>query len=82
MPNKEDFLKEIQRLLNDAKAKGASYIDVKAGEVHRTLGGYPGRNHAMPTCCDAMYELMKPNDEVISAPQSGKGASLTIRYHL
>ncbi|SDH83380.1 5-methylcytosine-specific restriction enzyme A [Pseudobutyrivibrio sp. 49] len=82
MPNKDDFLKEIQKLLNGAKSKGASYIDINSGEVHRSLGGYPGKKHAMPSCCDAMYELMKDNDEIISAPQSGKGASLTIRYYI
>lgn len=81
MPNKEDFLKEIQSILNDAKSKGASYIDINAGDVHRSVGGYPYINR-MPSCCDSMYELMKTNDEIIAAPKKGKGASLTIRYYL
>lgn len=81
MPNKDDFLKEIQRQLNDAKSRGANYIDLNAGDVHRTVGGYPTINR-MPVCCDSMYELMKSDDEIISAPPKGKGASLTIRYYL
>ena len=33
-------------------------------------------------CCDAMYSERRNGDEIIFAPQKGKGASLTIRYSL
>ena len=82
MPNKQDFLTEIQCIINEAKGRGVTYIDINSGDVHRHLGGYPGKNHAMATCCDALYESMKTRDEVISAPPSGKGASVTIRFYL
>lgn len=80
LPKAGDFRKEIQQQINDAREIGQEYIDVVAGEVHTKLGGYPGENHRMPTCCSVMKSLMKPTDKVLSAPLKGKGASLTIRY--
>lgn len=82
MPNKDDFVKEIMKIQQVAKDEGAAYIDIVSGDVHRKLGGYPSTNHAMPTCCDAMYELMKPGDEIIEAPPKGKGATVKVRYYL
>ena len=58
-----------------------NHIDLNAGWIHRTIGGYPGKGHRMPVCCEAMDELMiKGKDIVLKAPKKGKGASLTIRY--
>ncbi len=57
-----------------------NHIDLNAGWIHRTVGGYPGKGHRMPVCCDVMYDLMSGNDMVLKAPKKGKGASLTIRY--
>lgn len=82
MPNKDDFVKEIMKMQQVAKDEGAAYIDIVSGDVHRKLGGYPGTNHRMPICCDAMYELMKPGDEIIEAPPKGKGATVKVRYYL
>lgn len=82
MPNKEDFIKEIQRLMQEAKSKGAEYVDIVSGDVHRNLGGYPGKNHRMRTCCEAMYAKMGTKDEVLNAPASTYGATVEIRYYL
>ena len=82
MPNKEDFIKEIQRLKQEAREKGLEYVDIISGDVHRTLGGYPGKNHRMRTCCEAMYELMESKDDVRYAPGSSYGATVEIRYYL
>lgn len=79
---KEEFIKQIKEEMVRATAAGKSFVDINSGEIHRKLGGYPGRNHSMPTCCAAMYELQMEKDEVLSAPLKGKGASLTIRYYL
>ncbi|PYG84806.1 5-methylcytosine-specific restriction protein A [Ruminiclostridium sufflavum DSM 19573] len=78
----DTFRKEIERLITEAKKRGESYIDIKSGEVHRSVGGYPGKNHNMPSCCQAMYSLKKPSDEIIYSPPKGKGATLKIRYYL
>lgn len=82
MPTKDDFINEIQSQFMEAKAIGAQYVDIVSGDVHRKLGGYPGKSHRMKTCCMAMYELMKANDEILHAPESTYGATVEIRYYL
>lgn len=74
------FRKEIERLKNDAKEKGYKYIDITSGEVHRNVGGYPGKNHRMPSCCEVMKSMRTANDEIVNEPPKGNGATLTIRY--
>lgn len=78
----EDFQKEINRLKKEAKDKGMRYVDVVSGQVHRNIGGYPSRNHRMPSCCQVMYSMKNNEDEIIYAPPKGKGATLQIRYYL
>lgn len=63
--------------------QGRPHVEVNAGELHRAVGGYPGGgDHRMPMVCQAMYGEKRPGDEVVFQPDSGKGASLTIRYKL
>lgn len=69
-------------MLKVAKEIGLKYIDITSGDLHRKIGGYPGKNHNMPSCCNVMKSLMKEDDEILYAPPSGKGATLTIRYFL
>ncbi|PSJ40596.1 HNH endonuclease [Allosphingosinicella deserti] len=76
------FQAELAAQLRRAAARGAGHVDVKSGQLHRTLGGYPATKHQMPSCCDAMYDAQRAGDEIVSAPAKGKGASLTIRYRL
>lgn len=83
MPGKETFRSELRTLLREAELRGATHIDVNAGDLHRRLGGYPGPSHRMPVCCDAMYEQQRAGDIVLpGAPPKGKEAALTIRYAL
>ena len=82
---KAAFTNEIKRMINEAKNKGEVYIDIKAGDLHHSVGGYPakpGEHHSMPLCCQAMYSLKREEDEVLYAPPKGKGSKLTIRYYL
>lgn len=76
----KDFERAINIMLENARRKGDSYVDIVSGQVHRLVGGYPGQNHKMPTCCNVMYRMMKARDQVLESPPSGKGASLKIRY--
>jgi hypothetical protein len=82
MPNTLDFQKALTKMLQNAQAQGLSYVDVKAGDLHHYVGDYPGSNHRMPACCNAMRRMMKSGDEVLHAPPSGLGANLKIRYRL
>lgn len=82
MPTSQDFEGELRRQLGKARESGKSYVDVNSGELHRDVGGYPGKDHSMPTCCNVMVRLMKSGDEVLTQPPKGRGATLTIRYKL
>ena len=78
-PTRQDFTAALSALLATARTS-APFLDVRAGDLHRQVGGYPGHNHRMPVCCQAMRDLMQPNDQILSQPPKGNGASLTIRY--
>jgi hypothetical protein len=82
MPTKDQFQSEIRSQLRNAELRGANFLELNSGLVHRKLGGYPGTNHQMPSCCDAMYDEKRSEDTILSAPKNGRGASLTIRYAL
>lgn len=83
IPTKDDFRKAVAGAVGDATQAGQTHIDVNSGDLHRLLGGYPGKQHAMPSCCDAMYEEhARGRADILAHPPKGKGASLTIRYHL
>lgn len=81
-PTAADFQAALDELLALAEQEGNLFVDVKAGELHRRVGGYPGHNHRMPTCCDVMRGAMVAGDTVLYAPPKGKGATLEIRYRL
>lgn len=79
-PRAEDFRLALENIF---LMTAGDYVDVNAGELHRAVGGYPGKNHRMPVCCQVMYSCMKTGDKILpNGPPKGKGASLTIRYRL
>ncbi|MBS7621296.1 hypothetical protein KEJ32_04210, partial [Candidatus Bathyarchaeota archaeon] len=49
----------FQRVLDgkfyEAEQKGEKYVIVRAGDLHRKVGGYPGSNHRMPICCHVLF---------------------------
>jgi hypothetical protein len=71
-------------MMNDAVREGRETKEINAGDLHRRLGGYPGRNHRMPVCCAVMRAAFAPDagDLIVEEPPSGRGASFTIRYVL
>ncbi|WP_156944753.1 HNH endonuclease [Bradyrhizobium sp. Ec3.3] len=83
MATKEQFRDEIRKHLREAELRGSRSLDLNSGTLHRQLGGYPGSNHQMPSCCRAMYdEQIASEDKIVTRPKKGFGASLTIRYSL
>ena len=86
MPTTDEFRDELRLQINRAQQQGRSHIEINAGELHRTLGGYPpkaGGFHAMPSCCAAMRnELGRDKADIIYETDSGNAPSLTIRYYL
>ena len=51
-----------QSPLSHLKSIYGEYVDLNSGTIHREYGGYPGKNHHMPECCQAMYNLMCNDD--------------------
>ncbi len=82
MPSPEDFQRELESIFTLAQKEAKSSIEVKSGDLHRAVGGYPGHVHRLPTCCRVMRRNMKPEDEILQQPPSGAGATLIIRYRL
>jgi len=82
IPTSYNFDTALKEILSTAQQQGKEYVDVVSGDLHRRVGGYPGRNHRMPMCCSAMKQAMKGRDQILDQPFSGQGASLKIRYYL
>ena len=59
---------------------GQMDVLINSGELYRSLGGYPGSMHGMPSCCDAMRAEMKPGDTMVLDRTNGAG--MTVRYML
>lgn len=78
----EVFTNELTNILNEAKLRGDSYIDIQSRDLHIRVGGYPGKNHRMPSCCTVMKKMMKSRDYIINQPPKGLGATLLIRYYI
>jgi len=81
-PKADDFRAELRRLLKKAEDLGFVAVDINSGNLHRMVGGYPGPDHRMPTCCDVMYSEMSAKDERVSQTESTLGASVVVRYYL
>lgn len=77
------FRRALKEAFQAAKNAGADYLVVKAGDLHRHVGGYPGHNHRMPVCCEVMRSfLCCYKGEILNEPPKGNGASLEIEYDL
>ena len=81
-PTAKDFQRELDRMFSSAQQAVKPFIEVKSGDLHRSVGGYPGRNHRIPMCCGVMKRNMKPGDQIVRQPPSGVGATLIIRFTL
>ena len=75
------FQEGLDHILQEAQRKGLPSIIMKAGDLHRQVGGYPG-DHRMPVCCGVMRRNMKTGDTILDEPAKGTGANLVIRYKL
>lgn len=83
MPTAEEFREQLFEVFVSAERKGLASVVVKAGDLHRAIGGYPNRNtQRMPVCCNVMRGAMHSGDVIVSEPPKGQGATLMIRYEL
>lgn len=82
MLKRPDFEVELQRRFATAVAAEQSSIRVVSGELHASVGSYPGNNHRMPLCCQVMKDAMNDGDAALQSPPSGQGATLIVQYRL
>ena len=82
LPNAQDFQDELNNIFLSAQQQGRTYVNVKSGDLHRKLGGYPSQNHRMPVCCDVMKRNMNQEDTILQQPPSEKGATSLIRFKI
>jgi hypothetical protein len=80
MVSTDHFRQELRAQMCRATAHGSVDILITLGELYRSLGGYPGSNHGMPCCCDAMQDEMKPGDVLLV--ERADAAGMTVRYYL
>ncbi len=65
MVSTDHFRHELLAQMNRAAKGGLIDVLISSGELYRSLGGYPGSMHGMPSCCEAMQAEMKPGDTVL-----------------
>jgi len=82
MPTADQFRRALQSTFAQAQQNCHLDVTVVAGELHRGVGGYPDKDHRMPVCCGVMRSEMHVGDEIVSEPESGQGATLSINYKL
>ena len=81
-PTADDFRAALRGRFARATEVGKTYLDVRSGNLHEVVGGYPGSNHRMRNCCRVMRSDMTEGDVEIDAPPKGDGATVVIRYNL
>jgi hypothetical protein len=80
MVSTDHFRQELLAQMSRAAKGGLIDVLINSAELYRSLGGYPGSNHGMPFCCDAMQDEMKPGDTLLI--ERTNGAGMTVRYLL
>ena len=81
-PTADDFRAALTTIIGKATRDGHAFVEVKSGDLHRIVGGYPGPGHRTPICCSVMRSAMKSADTILAEPPKGNGATLFIRYYL
>lgn len=81
-PTMDDFREELKAYFMWGKLQQMSSIVIKAGDLHRSVGGYPTPFNRMTMCCNAMYQEQSSGDQIVERPNKGYGATLAIKYQL
>lgn len=74
--------KEIREYIADIlefhKRSGKHECILISGEIHKQMKLL----NKMSSVCNTMYNLMKPNDQILKSTPSGKSSTITIKYYL
>lgn len=80
---KDSFNSELRKIFQRETDSGSTEVTITSSELHRIVGNYPGENHCMPLCCNAMRDLFdEKRDIIISEPKKDNNSILTISYAL
>jgi len=82
VPSFDHFQRELRAQFDRAEKRRAQTIVVNSGELHRAVGGYPGPNERLQTCCEVMKEEVRSGDVIMGDLDNCRGAALIIRYQL
>jgi hypothetical protein len=80
MVSTDHFRDGLLAQMGRASSSGCITVLINSGELHWSLGGYPGSAHGMPSCCDAMQAEMQAGDTLLI--DRSNGAGMTVRYLL
>ena len=83
MSDRISLAQQARDYINKSKEEAAnegtvSHLILRCNDIQKELGV---ANRAA-TICQAMYDCMGPDDEVLEAPQSGKSTTVTISYRI
>ena len=82
VPKLGDYQRALRGMLNRAEGMGRTEIAIIAVGLDGEIVGFPGADHRMAMCCNALVAEMWSDDELLSAPPDGVGQSLTISFRL
>lgn len=81
-PTASDFLQALNAKFEEAIQAHRNDMEIRAGDLHRKVGGYPGPNHRLAVCCSVMKKEMRHGDELLDTTPSGIGANFIVRYRI
>lgn len=81
-PNAEGFRKALSAVFESCSLAGKDIVEIRAGDLHREVGDYPGPNHRLSVCCYVMTKEIRDGDEILQTTPSGIGANLIVRYRI
>ncbi len=79
-PTAWEIQNRLAAILNFARQRGKSYVDVESNSLHKQLANFSISDRSMSVCYDVMIKLMRPGDAILQESLIGKSATLAIRY--
>jgi len=78
-PNAADFRQALNAEFERCTRACNDYAEIRAGDLHRQVGYYPGPDHRLAVCCHVMKKEILDGDEILQTTSSGIGANLVVR---
>ncbi len=81
MPERREFLKEIEHLFAMTRDLGFVEATINAGAFHRRVGAYPGPGYRMPVCRSVMRDrLERRGGKALPNTLTKEGAGFAVRF--